>query len=83
MKHANDTTYETKFSFEYLFSKNIHISQEYSGPCQIPVDIYLLKFKNGNSRTRCEICSKLTIKTCQWRRSSDFIVNFEITSHLL
>ena len=28
-----------------------------------PADIYLLKVKNRNTRTRCEICSKLTIKT--------------------
>ena len=28
-----------------------------------PVGIYMLKVKNRNTRTRCEICSKLTIKT--------------------
>ena len=27
-----------------------------------PVGIYLLKVKNRNTRTRCEICLKLTIK---------------------
>ena len=33
---------------------------------------------------RCEICSKLTIKTPeQWRRSGVFIVKFEHISHLL
>ena len=35
---------------------------------------------------RCEICSKLIIKTPerrQWRRSDVFIVNFENISHLL
>ena len=36
---------------------------------------------NRNTRIRCEICSKLTIKTPerlrQWRRSDVFIVNFE------
>ena len=34
---------------------------------------------------RCEICSKLTIKTPerrQWRRPGVFIVNFEHTLHL-
>ena len=39
-----------------------------------------------NTRTRCEICSKLTIKTPerrQWRRSGVFIVNFEHISHLV
>ena len=28
-----------------------------------PVGIYMLKVNNRNTRTRCEICSKLTIKT--------------------
>ena len=41
--------------------------------------ICFLKVNNTNTRTRCEICSKLTIKTaerCQWRFSGIFIVNF-------
>ena len=36
-------------------------------------------------RTRCEICSKLTIKIPErrkWRRFGIFIVNFEHNSHL-
>ena len=28
-----------------------------------PADIYLFKFSNRFTRTRCEICSKLTLKT--------------------
>ena len=32
-----------------------------------PVGIYLLKVSNRNTRTRCEICSKLTIKTLERR----------------
>ena len=32
-----------------------------------PVDIYLLKVNNRNTRTRCEICSKLTRKTPERR----------------
>ena len=28
-----------------------------------PAGIYLLKINNRNSKTRCEICFKLTIKT--------------------
>ena len=51
-----------------------------------PAGIYLLKVNNRNTRTRCEICSKLTIKTPerrQWRRSGVFIVNFEHISHLV
>ena len=51
-----------------------------------PIGIYLLKGNNRNTRTRCEICSQLTIKTPerrQWRRYSVFIVNFDHISHLV
>ena len=54
-------------------------------PVTNPAGIYLLKVNNRNTRTRCEICSKLTINTPerrQWRRSGVFIVNFEHISHL-
>ena len=47
---------------------------------------YMFKVNNRNTRTRCEIYSKLTIKTperCLWRRSGVFIVNFEHISHLV
>ena len=47
---------------------------------------YMFKVNNRNTRTRCEICLKLTIKTPerrQWRRSGVFIVNFEHISHLV
>ena len=50
------------------------------------VGIYLLKVNNRNTRTRCEICSKLLIKIPErrhWRRSRVFIVNFEHISHLI
>ena len=50
-----------------------------------PANIYLFKVNNKNTRKRCEISSKLTIKPperCQWRRSGDFIVNFEHVSQL-
>ena len=36
----------------------------------IPAGIYLLKINNRNARTRCEICSKLTIKTPERRQAS-------------
>ena len=51
-----------------------------------PGGIYLLKFNNRNTRTRHEICSKLTIKTPErrhWFRSGVFIVSFEHTLHHL
>ena len=40
----------------------------------------MFKVNNRAARTRCEICSKLTIKTPE-RRSGVFIVNFEHISH--
>ena len=46
----------------------------------IPADIYLLTVNNRNTRTRCEVFPKLTIKTQKrhhWRRSCVFNVNFE------
>ena len=43
---------------------------------------FLFKVNNRNTRTRCEICSKLTIKTPE-RRYGVFIVNFEYISHLV
>ena len=45
-----------------------------------PAGNYIFKLNNKNTRTRCKICSKLTIKTPErryWRRSGIFIVNFE------
>ena len=51
----------------------------------IPADNYMFKVNNRNTRTRCEICSKLTIKTPEgrhWRRSGVFSVNFEHILHL-
>ena len=51
-----------------------------------PVSIYLFNVKNGNTRAKCDICSKLNIKTPerrQWRRSGVFNVNFEQISDLV
>ena len=51
----------------------------------IPASYYMFKVNNRNTRTRCEICSKLTIKTPeqrQWRRFGAYIVNFKHILHL-
>ena len=51
-----------------------------------PADNFMLKINNGNTKTRCKICSKLTIKTPEilhCRRSGVLIVNFENISHLV
>ena len=44
--------------------------------------IDLFAVNNSNTRKRCEICSKLTIKSPQ-RRSTVFIVNFEHILYIL
>ena len=52
----------------------------------IQASIYLLKVNNSNKTTRCEIYSKLTIKTLerrQWHSSGVFIVNLEHISHFV
>ena len=47
-------------------------TQKFTSSCKInlnPAGIYLFKISNRKTRARCEICSKLTIKTperCQW-----------------
>ena len=51
-----------------------------------PAGNYMFKVNNRNTRARCEICLKLTIKKperCHWRRSRVFIVNLEHISHLV
>ena len=45
--------------------------------------IYMFKFNNRNTRTACEICSKLAIKATEWRRSVFYIFHFEHISHLV
>ena len=45
-----------------------------------------VKVKNRNNRTRCELCSKITIKIPErhhWHCSRIFIVNFEHILHLV
>ena len=51
-----------------------------------PAGNYMFKVNNRNTRTRYEICSKLTIKTRerdQYLRSSVFNVTFKHISHLV
>ena len=45
----------------------------------IPANIYLFKVNNKNTRKRCQICSKLTIKTPERRdwRQFDVFINLE------
>ena len=40
---------------------------------EYPVDIYLVKFNNGNTRIMCKICLELTIKTPERYNHRDII----------
>ena len=42
----------------------------------IPAGNYIFRVNNRNTRVRCEICSKLTIKTPERHRSGVLIVNY-------
>ena len=47
---------------------------------------YMFNFSNRNTRARCEICLKLTIKTPerrQWRRSGVFVADCEHILYLV
>ena len=49
----------------------------------IPAGNCMFKANNRSTRTWCEICSKLTIKTPerrQWFRSGVFTVNFKLVN---
>ena len=51
-----------------------------------PAGIYLFKVNKGNTKTMCEICSKLIIKKPEWRkwhRLGIFIANFEHISYIV
>ena len=81
-RYANNATFRRKVILLtpwYVNGKKCFFFQE-----MFPAGIYLLKVNNRNTRTRCEICLKLTIKTserCHYCRSGVFIVNLEHISH--
>ena len=65
------------FLFLFFFKKE---------PYYYPGGIYMFKVNNKNIRTRCEICSKITVKIPerrQWHCFGVFIVHFEHISHIL
>ena len=63
------------FTRLYILGNNIYTRSNFLA------NIYLLLVTNGNTSKRCEICSKLTMKTPE-RLSTFFIVSFEHISHL-
>ena len=50
-------------SFSFLYKNKLSLD----AAIVFPAGIYLLIVNNRNTRTRCEICSKLTIKTPERR----------------
>ena len=61
------------------------IKKKYRKNRNNPANIYLFKINNLSARIKCEIYSKLTVKTPErrhWRRSVVYTVNFEHILHV-
>ena len=61
----------------YIFKTIKWFNQLLCMVASIPSNIYLFKVNNGNTRKKCEICSKLTTKAPERRHSSVSIVELE------
>ena len=71
---------------QMFLSKNIDFPPLTFSNHRVPTGNYMFKVNDRNTRSKCEICSKLTIKTPERshsRRSGVFIVNSEHISHLV
>ena len=69
---------------KYILHLIYYLAQKYGSqqslcPCQLLAGNHMFKVNNRTIRARCEICSKLTIKTPE----DVFIIKFEYISHLL
>ena len=74
LNNKNTDSLKGKFNLRSSFSNLVMMK------LSNPAGNYMFKVNNRNVRTRCEICSKLTIKIPerrQWHRSGTFTVNFE------
>ena len=72
--------------FSCIWTRKISVFTNFIQPLKAITSILMLKVNNRDARKRCEICSKLTIKTPEqrhWRRSGVFIGNFEYISQVL
>ena len=79
MAHKNANTELIKEAMEKFDWQRAYLNTSVSEKVVIFIN-------NRNTITRCEICSKLTIKTPegrQWRRPGVFIVNSEHFSHFV
>ena len=69
----NQLSLTIKLKIKYNYAK--HICRVGFVSCSLVIASYILaaihlfKINNGNTRTMCEICSKLIIKTLQWTTS--------------
>ena len=71
-------------TFFSCLSKKISILSTLCALSYHPVNNYVFKVNNRNTRKRCEISSRLTTNTPEWRHwrcSGVFIANFEHISH--
>ena len=85
---VNRSVKNPSLSFHQIPSnKRKEIKQEWLRRIKrVATGIYMLKVSNNNTRTRCEICSELRIKTPEprhWRCSGVSILNFEHVLHLV
>ena len=68
LTYMNDENLDESLTPHHLiYGRNIATNKVY------PAGIYLLKVNNRNTRTRCEICSKLTINTPERRRLGSYV----------
>ena len=85
--HWNEAKqYSLHFLQAMTYTNVMSTDKEDSKLYMSPAGIYLLKVINRITRTRCEICSNLTIKIPEqrhWFRFGVFIVNFEHISHIV
>ena len=73
--------YPLKISENFTVFWCFHIFSIIFCECHLP-GIYLFKANNGNTRTMCEIVSKLTIERPERRLSGDFVVNLDQISYI-
>ena len=77
ISHVN-VKFQRIWTIQVLLHRSNDFGNQFCGLMKawLPANIYVLKINNKNTRERCEMCSKLTIKTPeQRRRSGVFIVN--------
>ena len=67
-----------------IFTKKLnHIILDRVLNSPFPAGNYMFKVNNRNTRTRCEICSQLTVKTPERRHWCRFVVFIVICEHIL